>query len=348
MNRKLGKTTIILLISLASIWLTSHARGSAVERSVVLSLGTGEMVMWAESHVFLSAAKDDIILIVGKGEKGPFYAYRNGKKSGPFSGIDDAMSEAFEDRQELSSRGRDCAVYDPDPPPADAEPMISEGDDGGQTLEYTGKTFGPHLLIGTTTITPDGSRLYYTATDKDKAWFGCADGRRISFKGVPSDFKFSPDGKKAAVLAEGTVTTAEMEDMGSLPPEKLDAMIKEMDQRFLYTIDGKKFGPFPSQFGRNDFWFPAGSNDLYFMLDGQIYRNGQPFLKSKSIDPCAFYPGPDGKSYAYIDYEKIVFSDGQKYASPLELSVFAENGKTVFKWLVLENDKDLVVCRKAM
>jgi DNA-binding beta-propeller fold protein YncE len=63
-----------------------------------------------------------------------------------------------------------------------------------------GETIGPHLLVFSTRVTPDGALAYLTASDKNKAWFECSDGRKVSFGGIPMDFKFNPDGKTAAVL----------------------------------------------------------------------------------------------------------------------------------------------------
>jgi hypothetical protein len=71
-------------------------------------------------------------------------------------------------------------------------------------------------------------------------------------------------------------------------------------------------------------------------------------MKVDSFDPCNFYPSPDGKTYALFDYANIVFSDGKKFPSPLDVFVFQEKGKTVFKWITLENNKDLVVYARAM
>ena len=67
-----------------------------------------------------------------------------------------------------------------------------------------------------------------------------------------------------------------------------------------------------------------------------------------SVNPCEFYPSPDGKSYARADYESIRFSDGRKYPSPLNVGVYQDKGKVIYRWIALENNKDVVVYQRTM
>jgi len=123
-----------------------------------------------------------------------------------------------------------------------------------------------------------------------------------------------------------------------------------MDKKFLYTIDGKKFGPFGSGFGEGygDFWYASTGSDLYYEVGGQLFRNGVVLMKTPWVDPCSFYPSADGKKYAMYDYQHIAFSDGQKFPSPLDIVVFTKSGQTMFKWIALENKKDLVVYQRVL
>jgi hypothetical protein len=173
--------------------------------------------------------------------------------------------------------------------------------------------------------------------------FGCTDGRKVAVGGMPEEFKFSPNGLNAAVLCTGTLNHLDE----TLPPEKL---IADNEKKFIYTIDGKKYGPFSTGFGEGygEFWFASTGNDLYYETGGQLYRNGVVLMKASWVDPCSFYPSPDGKKYALFSYEDIVFSDGQKFPSPLDILVFNKNGQTMFKWIALENKRDLVVYQRAM
>jgi hypothetical protein len=332
--------------------LASPAMAQEPTRQLIYSLHQGESILREESIIAVTADAVDVILVlsVTEGTADPFFVFRDGKRTGPYPKLEEAMKVAYEGRKSSSRKRRDCAKYNPGEPPEDARPYSDSTEEGKQIVRFKEKTFGPFVLVFSSQATPDGTLAYYTAADNDKAWFGCSDGRTVSFGGLPIEFKFSPDGKNAAVLCQGKLSLAEKDNLSNLPPEKLAAALKEEEKKYLYTIDGKRFGPFESGFGEGygSFWYASSTNDLYYYVNNQLYRNGTPMLKTDSLDPCNFYPSPDGKKYAMFTYESIVFSDGKTYPSPLDIVVFQHEGKTVFKWITLENDKDLVVCQRAM
>lgn len=330
--------------------LASSTLAQEMTRKVLYSLEPGETIMRAESTIAIAAAASDIILVttMAKNNKGPFFVVRDGKRTGPFTGLKETMAAAYAGRTNSSQKSRDCASYTPAPAPEGASTTTESDQQGRQVIKFKGQTFGSHLLIFSVQTTPDGALAYITAGDNDKTWFECSDGRKVSFGGIPAEVKFSPDGKNAAVVCQGNLSMDEMNNLGKLPPEKLQAAFTEQEKKYLYTIAGKKYGPFESSFGAHDVWFPKTSNDLYYQVNGQVFRNGAPMMKADSFDPCNFYPSPDGKTYALFTYENIVFSDGKTFPSPLDIVVFQDGGKTVFKWITLENNKDLVVYQRAM
>ena len=330
--------------------LVSSAPAQEPTRKVLYSLAPGETIMRAESTIAIATGAADIVLVttMAKDNKGPFFVVRDGKRTGPFTGIKETMAAAYAGRTDLSQKSRDCASYTPPPPTEGGSPTPEYDPQGRMVVKFKGQTLGPHLLIFSTQTTADGALAYITASDNDKAWFECSDGRKVSFGGIPGQIKFSPDGKNAAVISQGNSSMDEMKNMANLPPEKLQAAFAEQDKKYLYTITGKKYGPFGSSFDASDVWFPKTSNDMYFHINGQLFRNGAPMMKADSIDPCNFYPTPDGKAYAMLTYENIVFSDGKTYPAPLDIAVFQDGGKTVFKWITLENNKDIVVYQRAI
>ena len=351
--KKIGTIAVLLtLLAAAAASLPAPANPQAlpagVTRTVLVSLEPGEEIKKEESTIAVSALAEDVILILtkGKSEKGPFTIFRDGQRSTPFTDFKAAMAAAYKGRKDSGGASRDCALYKPGPAPEAARFENKNQGPAGEVLTFQGRTFGPYQMVFSSRFTPDGTLGYYTAANKDKAWFGCSDGRKISFGGLPGEFKFSPDGKIAAVYVEGSLDMAEMEGLAKLPPDKQMEAFKTMDQRFLYTLDGAKYGPFNKDFSAQSFWFPAGTNDLYFRVDDQIFRNGKPFLKLDSFDECAFYPSVDGKTYAFFTYEGVVFSDGAKYPAPLDIVAFQENGHTIFKWITLENGRDIVVYKR--
>jgi hypothetical protein len=316
----------------------------------VYTLEADEEILRRESTIAISAEAADVILLLAKNEEQnpPYFVFHNGKKTGPYAKIGEAMRAAYEGRENAVGKPHECASYDPGEPPDDARPISDTAAGGNQVIKFKGKSFGPYVMIFMAKGTPDGTTMFYTAGDNDKAWFGSSDGRVVSFGGIPGEFKFSPDGKSAAVLVEGKLSLADMNNLSQLPPEKIAAVMQEQEKKFLYTIDGRNFGPFDSSFKPYSFWYAKSTNDLYYRVGDDVFRNGTFMFKAESFDSCQFYPSPDGKTYALSNYERIIFSDGQSYPSPLDVVVLQRAGKTVFRWITLENERKLVIYERTM
>jgi hypothetical protein len=341
MNRNLMGIFLVLLFAAAVPPAPSQVQTPPLVRTLIYSLEPGEEIMSEESMLVVNL--DDVILVLTKGPKGPFSVFRDGKKSKPFSDLKEAMKAAYEGRKGSSGEKSNCATYRPGSVAEDIRPWTDDVE-GGQVVRFKDKTVGPFVLAYSVTATPDGARAYFAANEKDSAVFGCTDGRKVAVGGIPGEYKFSPNGLNAAVLCQGTTNPIDQ----TLPPEQVAA---GMDKKYLYTIDGKKYGPFSTGFGEGygDFWFVSTGNDLYYETsDGQIFRNGVAIMKTSWVDPCSFHPSPDGKKYGLFSDEKIVFSDGQKFPSPLDIAVFTKNGQTMVKWITLEKKKDLVIYQRAM
>ena len=344
MKRNVMGTFLVLSAVAALLPGRLPGQTSSVGRTLIYSLEPGEEIMTAESKIALSAGPNDVLLVLTKGANGPFSVFRDGRKSKPFADLKEAMKAAYEGRKDSFDKQRDCASYKPGQAPEDALPSRDDVQ-GGQVVRFKDKTFGPYVLIYSSMATPDGARAYYTANDKESAVFGCTDGRKVAVGGLPGDYKFSPNGLNGATLCQGTLNFLDQKKLASLPLQQVAA---DMDKRFIYTIDGKKFGPFGGSFSESAYWFASTGNDLYYQVNDQLFRNGVVLMKTPWIDPCSFYPSADGKTYAMYDYQQIAFSDGQKFPSPLDIAVFERNGRTIFKWVTLENKKDLVVYQRVM
>ena len=342
-RRRFGALTVAAVI-LAGVTGTVVAQEAV--RTVLYSLEVGETILHRESMIALTAEAADVVLVTTRGnsDQGPFFVFRDGTRKGPFTSLKDAMATAYAGRENPQQRKRDCAAYAPGPAPEGSQPATSE-DRSGSTLRFKGATIGPHRVLLSFKVTPDGARLYVTASDDDKAWFESSDGRKVSFGGIPMGFQFGPDGKNAAVQVEGRYSMNEMKGLPKLPPEKFAEAAKELGKKYVYTIDGQMYGPFDSI---DDLWFPNTSNDLYFRAQGQVFRNGVPLPKARSFNSCEFYPSPDGRSYAVVDYANITFSDGKAYPSPLAVVAYQDKGKLVFRWITLEKNKDVVVYQRTM
>jgi len=329
--------------------LPAFGQGPQPARKLIYSLEPGEELMQAESAIVISASKESVTLLLakGKGDKGPFTVFQNGKRKGPFAKLNEAMAAAFPSPDESVGIFRNCADYTPDEGqlPPDANPSTEGDESSGQKIIFKGKTFGPFISVFNVTAAPDGSRIYFAVNDKDKVWLMCSDGRKVFIASAPDTIKISPDGKNAIVACTGSLPPSEMVKLLAANPEKYNA---EMNKKYVYTIDGKKYGPYGMDF--KDFWFSVGSNNFFYLDGNQLYMNGSPTLtlKIEPFSPCDFYPSADGKRYAYFTLEALVFSDGKKYPFPLSITTFQEGGQTKIKWVALENKKDIVVYERAI
>ena len=346
MKRSLTLTLITLLVL---VCLPAFSQGPQPVRKLIYSLEAGEEIMQPESAIIISATKESLTLVLskGKGEKGPFLVFQNGKKKGPFAKLKEAMATAYPSQDDSAGIFRDCADYTPDQGllPPDAVPSIEGDESSGQTVFFKGKTFGPYLSVFDVKATPDGSRAYFAVNDKDKVWLICSDGRNVFIASAPDTIKISPDGKNAIVACTGSLSPSEAVKLIATQPEKYNA---EMNRKYVYTIDGKKFGPYGMDF--KDFWFSVGNNSFFFLDGNQLYMNGTPTLtlKIEPFSPCDFYPSADGKKYALFTLENLIFCDGKKYPFPLSIIAFQEGGQTMIKWIALENNKDIVVYQRAI
>ncbi len=343
MPRLRASVAVLVLVLLVG---GSACRAAAQEsRKVLHSLEPGETLLQAESVIALKASAADIVLVTAKGKNGPFFVVRDGARKGPFAKLDDAMEAAYAGREDAGGGGgRDCAAYEPGPPPPDSEPSMDQEDDG-QVLVFKDDTIGPHEMIVNYKVSADGARVFVLAADKDKFWFECSDGRKVSFGGTPNEILIGPDGKSAAVEVQGTLSMNQLQDVSKLPPDKVAAAMADQNKKFVYTIDGKKYGPFDDL---GAVWYARTSNDLYFEAGDKLHRNGTVVPGAGSVSRCDFYPSPDGRSYAIAGYDAMKFSDGKEYPAPLDLVVIHEQGKTVFKWIALEKESEIVVYQRPM
>lgn len=343
--KKIGMI-IALAFVVAGAWIPAPAQGPEPLRRVIYSLEPGEEILIPESSLCLTMDGELVTLVLAKGKEAPFFVVRDGVKKGPFTKLAEAMKIADDGRCDKPLRGSECARYDPAPEEMDIASIVEDDGSGGQVIRFKGKTFGPYAMILNLKFTEDKSRLYYVASEKDRTWFACTDGRKVQVGGMPEDFKFSPDGRNALIKMTGTLSMADMEKLAGQAPEKIAAAMKDMDKNFLYAIDGRKFGPFENAIA--EFWFPKNVNVFYYEAGGRVYREGVEVPVLEGFSACAFYPSEDGKKYALYTYENLIFSDGAKYPFPLGLLTRARNGGAVFKWMTLENKKDFVVYQRAL
>ncbi len=342
------KTAMVLASAFlaASIGMPARAQGPQLTRRVIYSLEPGEEILLPESSLCLDMDGEHVTLVLTKGKDGPFFVVRDGVKKGPFTKLAEAMKAAEEGRCDKPLPVNESAVYKPASQALDLDSIFGAGDEGGQVIRFNGKTYGPYAMILNFQITPDRSRLYYVASENEKTWFACTDGRKVQLGGMPGEFKVSPDGRNALIETTGVLSMAEMQKLTGQSADIIAAAMKDMDKKFLYAIDGRKFGPFGNNL--SEYWFPKNVNVFYYEVGGRVYRDGVEIPVPQGFGAGAFYPSEDGTKYALHTFESLVFSDGAKFPFPLNLLTQARNGRTVFKWLTLENKKDFVVYQRTL
>jgi hypothetical protein len=118
---------------------------------------------------------------------------------------------------------------------------------------------------------------------------------------------------------------------------------------YIYA-NGKKFGPYPAEqiSSDNPAFCKTGEDNWYMILEDALFINGNKVKEGISSGTCNVWISGDGKRYAVVGYDKIIFSDGSSFTAPLKLEVETNNGKTVLKWLALENEKNLVFYSKEL
>lgn len=343
--KKAASIIVLTFLIAASQAPFALSQGTPAERRVVYLLAPGEELLIPESTLCLSLDADHVTLVVAKGKEGPFFVILDGVKKGPFAKLAETMKIAEEAKCDKPLKGNGCAVYSPAPEAVDMESIVGADESGGQIIKFGGKVFGPFTMILNVKITADKSRLYYIAMEKEKTWFACTDGRKVQVGGMPEDFKISPDGRNALLKMTGTLGMDEMQKLAQQSPEKVAAAMKDMDKKFLYAIDGRKFGPFENV---GEYWFPATSNAFYYEVGDKVFCDGVAIAVPEQFSPCAYYPSEDGKRRVLYTYEYLLFGDGTKYPFPFGLIVYARGGRTMLKWAALENKKDLVVYQKPL
>lgn len=338
----MNKKSIIIFALVLAVAASQGAFGQVTQRKVA-TLGANETIVSAES-VLLAApgagcAVDDFFLVTQlyRSGKTQFFTYDKSGKKGPFDKI----------TSEILRKG---AGVESAPPYYDAE-FSTEGvevvpdpnDPAKQYIEWNGKRLGPFQQMLGVYVTPDKSKLYAFVTKAGKLRFIASDGRDIAAEGMPVGVIVSPDGTKAVGQCTGHITPVEGMQLDF---SKID--MNTMDDVTLFTIDGRKFGPFGKNADFGEMWFVAGSNDWVFTVGHTVYFNGtalKPF--NERISKSEFWID-DAAHYAWLAGDKLIFSDGASFPYPVMIKSEKKGGKTTLCWVSLQGNGDVVVYSRTL
>ncbi len=164
-----------------------------------------------------------------------------------------------------------------------------------------------------------------------------AGGRDIAAVGMLEHLAYSRDGGKAVLECRGNLT---MYDGLDIKPETMD--MTQLDNITLFTIDGKKFGPFKPADNFGEVWFLADTPDWLFTLGKTAYFNGVPLKPfAEQISKSRFWID-DAAHYAWLEGEQLKFSDRASFPNPVMMKWEKKGGKTTLCWISILPNRDVV------
>jgi hypothetical protein len=347
------KTQLIITTLLFGILLQGICQSPAVTRKVLLSLQQDEVIMYGESFLSLTLATGEISLTTKKDDK--FYVYKNGVKKGPFDNLDEQADPSNADRESKLTK---CSIYQPQENDEANLSYISANDDGTYTITLNNKKYGPYGMLSHLHVWPDKSGFIAITADQNMNQFlVTSEGLKVALKGDVEKIQVSPTGKKFlfAVNERQAIDMSVMnKDFSKMTQEEMLKWAKEQEQKannapqpmsYVLLNGTTKFGPFPLNTFYSDNPAFTKNGNWIMVVKNALYVNGVKVKEFTDLDvnTCQTYLSTDGKKYAVASYDKICFSDGKIYPSPIETMAVEKDGKVTLKWLSLENEKDLVL-----
>jgi len=244
---------LLTLLAAAAASLPAPANPQAlpagVTRTVLVSLEPGEEIKkegkqrspfrrWPKTLPHLDQGQ------VGRKDPSPFSA--TGSAPAPFTDFKAAMAAAYKGRKDSGGASRDCALYKPPARSPEARAFENkEPGPAGESPHFPGPDLRPLSEWSFQPASgPTGLSAITRPRTRTRPGSAAATAARFPSAAFPANSSSARTGKSAAVYVEGSMDMTEMEGLAKLPPDKQMEAFKTMDQRFLYTLDGAKYGPF--------------------------------------------------------------------------------------------------------
>lgn len=374
------KQLILSILLPAFVLFPEICSAQQAEQKVLATLQSGEEPMYAESCIPLSFTNGNLYLVTRKNNQ--YFVYENGTRKGPFNA---APANALNNCTENSGGGSNCAVKKSNNN-VRFEKYVKVGSNGQMQISYNGKTYSEITQVTEIVESDNGLKIAALGTNAQwEPYFLTPDGKIIPLEGEIASLILSPSGNTAIVTMKGsetkTLNDAEVQmaniqkmaeemqsvDMGSMTPDQMTAFIEGLQKKYgisdnaqsgspdyyMYLSNGNKIGPYKldGYAGDNPAFNVSGGDNWYFIDDNKLYINGLLVKDFGDNSPsvCNTWISADGKRYAtFLGYEKLVFSDGQTYADPIQIEAKTENGKTYLIWLTLNANNQVVLYKKAI
>jgi hypothetical protein len=345
---------VLTLFVTSTLFIIGQAQ---VTKKLLLSLQPGEVLQTNESCIELSYTANQLYVVARKGDN--IFVYEGGQRKGPFN------MDAVQLKNCGDKTTDQCAVCDPDQPDMGSG-IISYTETGGMAINFKGKTYGPYKFVTAMHMPADKSWFIALVVKDGKYLVVSSDGTTQVIEGNGNYLHVSCSGKKYMVVCkEGAGTDAAMLDIdySTMTQEKMMEMVQKQaekqkgagtPQAYMYTTGGKKFGPYPAnEISENNPAFCKTSGENWYMfIDNFLYVNGEKIKQISTDDinahSCNVWLSSDGKRYAIVAYDKILFSDGVSFPFPIKVDIENKEGKTYIKWISYENEKDLVLYSKEL
>ncbi len=354
--------TIVKLCFVPALLLTSlfvskaQTAVSGISRKILFSIGKEERPVFGESSIAVSPIGNSVI-VLSADEEGRIFVYENGKKRGPFKDVNETGVILPED---------DPEEYNPilrresDP---DYEKYLAYNDTGLVNLKFGSKSYGPFQFILEFYTTNDKTAFSAIVMKEGKPQIITSAGKIYDLDGQPGYNSLSPSGKKMMVTTVKEINEAGAlmnRDLSDMSAKEITRLGKEIEgkqntrppEAFIFFQDGKKFGPYdPKKItSSNPAFTKTGGDNWLLTMDSKLYINGTAVkdLRNERISPANVWLTEDGKRYVVIVYNRIEFSDGSVYKDPLKIRIIVNRNIVTIWWLLLENEKDIVLYSKTL
>jgi hypothetical protein len=346
---------ILILIFIFPV-MKAQSLSAGMTKSILFSTGNDEKPVFNGSSITFSPAGNRITVLTSD-QEGRIYTYENGKKRGPFNDINETGIKFPED---------DPEEYDPvfrKESDTDYEKFLNYNDAGEVTIKFGTKSFGPFQFILEFYTSNDKSAFYAIVMKDGKPQIVTSSGNKIDLKGQPGYSYISPSGKTMMVTTvkennEGgeligrDLSGLSAEEIAKLGKELVGKEINQPPEATIWFQDGKKSGPYdPKKITvNNPAFIKTGGDNWVLTMDSKLFINGTAVkeLRNEQITPANVWLTDDGKRYVIVVYNRIEFSDGSFYNDPLKIRIAINSNKITIWWLLLENEKDIVLYSKTL
>jgi len=317
-----------------------------IKKEVLFAIPENEEIVFGESRFVIGCdAKEQCIVTRSQGQ---FFTYQNGLKTGTFS----TLADAYQPCKSITEKNTEYSLV-VDVNLFTDQRYCSIDENGMAWIKFKGSKIGPYKQIMGLFVSPDKQNYHALVRKADFSQAMISNLHPpISVEGNFVSMFMSTTGKSFMVCTtNGLDLMTEMIKINELglSDDEYQKKLIELTQQIssqtapveltVYLSDGHKFGGYvkdninsgsPAFCKTSDeHWMMMINNKL--LIDGKEVED----FKDNWIALSDVWVFPDGKSYGYKTYDKLIFNNGKIFDYPLFLD-FCESENSL-SWLILEN-----------